>query len=88
MIEARAEWYDDLAVSAKQEASLGQIREVLPGYGDGFLVACLDAMGQSTELVIHQLLEGSLPGSFPTAVQSLASCIEGRIVIDYEHTYR
>ena len=37
------------------------IREVLPDYGAGFLAACLDAAGQDSERVLHQLLEGSLP---------------------------
>lgn len=37
------------------------MREVLPGYGEGFLAACLDAAGQDSERVMHQLLEGALP---------------------------
>jgi len=38
-----------------------QVREVLPGYGAGFVGACLDACGGDAERVVHQLLEGSLP---------------------------
>ena len=34
---------------------------MLPGYGDGFLAACLDAAGGRPESVIDQLLEGALP---------------------------
>ena len=34
---------------------------MLPGYGDGFLSACLDAAGGRPESVIDQLLEGALP---------------------------
>ena len=49
------------ARQAQQAARIGLIREVLPEYGEGFLAACLDAVGQDSERVIHQLLEGSLP---------------------------
>ena len=38
-----------------------QVREVLPGYGAGFIAACLDACGGDPERVVHQLLEGTLP---------------------------
>lgn len=41
--------------------SIAQILEVLPGYGRGFLAACLDASDDDPRQVIHQLLEGSLP---------------------------
>lgn len=34
---------------------------MLPGYGAGFISACLDACGGDPERVVHQLLEGSLP---------------------------
>lgn len=43
-----------------------QIHEVLPGYGDGFLAACLDSCGYNVERVIAQLLEGNLPGKGST----------------------
>lgn len=52
----------DLAGKEAQGRLLRQVQEVLPGYGDGFLAACLDAAGQDAERVIHQLLEGTLPG--------------------------
>ncbi len=52
---------DAAARRAQQAAKIGQIREVLPEYGEGFLAACLDAVGQDAERAIHQLLEGSLP---------------------------
>ena len=38
-----------------------QVREVLPGYGAGFIAACLDACGGDPERAVHQLLEGTLP---------------------------
>ena len=52
-----------LAGDKERAAMLQQIHEVLPGYGDGFLVACLDSCGYNAERVIAQLLEGTLPGT-------------------------
>ena len=55
---------------------MDQIQEVMPGYGEGFLIACLDAAGQNAERVIHQLLEGTLPGTqcpFPACFRPLPS---------------
>ena len=60
-MKARCSCADAAARQAQQAAKIGQIREVLPEYGEGFLAACLDAVGQDSERVIHQLLEGSLP---------------------------
>ncbi|KAG1673230.1 hypothetical protein FOA52_013110 [Chlamydomonas sp. UWO 241] len=39
---------------------LAQIREMLPGYGDGFLAACLHHYAMAPERVLNHLLEGSL----------------------------
>lgn len=39
-----------------------QVEEVLPGmYGAGFLAACLDELGDSSERVVDALLAGSIP---------------------------
>ncbi|KAK9841517.1 hypothetical protein WJX74_007126 [Apatococcus lobatus] len=40
---------------------ISQIGDVLPEYGTGFLVACLEHFDWSAEQVINSLLEGSLP---------------------------
>ena len=48
---------------AEKREQLAKIHEVLPGYGDGFLTACLHAAGGDSARVITQLLEGSLPGT-------------------------
>ena len=53
---------------AEKEQLLQQIHEVLPGYGDGFLLACLDACGYNSERVIAHLLEGNLPCTYIFAV--------------------
>lgn len=50
-----------LAGEAEKGGLLKQIHEVLPGYGDAFLLACLDSCGYKPERVIAQLLEGNLP---------------------------
>ena len=44
-----------------QEHNIGRILEVFPEYGRGFLAACLDDSRNDPEVVINQLLEGSLP---------------------------
>ncbi len=41
--------------------SLGQVKDLLPDYGDGFIAACLQQLGGSPERVLNALLEGSLP---------------------------
>ena len=69
-----------IAESAERDALLAQIHEVLPGYGKGFLAACLDAAGQDAERVIHQLLEGSLPGADLLSGLCTAICFGGRVV--------
>lgn len=40
---------------------ISQIGDVLPEYGTGYLVACLEHFEWSAERVINSLLEGSLP---------------------------
>lgn len=40
-----------------------QVRELLPDYGEGFVAACLDALGGSAERVLDALLEGSPPAA-------------------------
>ena len=46
---------------AQLQSRIAAVRDVLPHYGDGFVAACLDALGQDTELVMAALLDGSLP---------------------------
>ena len=40
---------------------IGQIKEVMPNFGDGFLAAALQHFSYNSEQVIHTLLEGDLP---------------------------
>ncbi|DBB14005.1 TPA: hypothetical protein ACH3X3_000976 [Trebouxia sp. C0006] len=40
---------------------IGQIKEVMPNFGDGFLAAALQHFSYNSERVIHTLLEGDLP---------------------------
>ncbi|KAL0032304.1 hypothetical protein WJX79_003738 [Trebouxia sp. C0005] len=40
---------------------IGQIKEVMPNFGDGFLAAALQHFSCNSEQVIHTLLEGNLP---------------------------
>ncbi|XP_047950010.1 activating signal cointegrator 1 complex subunit 2 isoform X2 [Salvia hispanica] len=42
------------------ESKISQIKELFPDYGRGFLVACLEAYNQDTEMVIQRILEGTL----------------------------
>ena len=41
-------------------SKVSSIQDVLPGYGAGFLAACLEEYGSNPESVIQHLLEGSL----------------------------
>lgn len=49
---------DDAAVLL---SLVSQVRELLPDFGEGFVAACLEAVGRSTERAINALLEGALP---------------------------
>ncbi|KAK9846540.1 hypothetical protein WJX81_006226 [Elliptochloris bilobata] len=49
------------AQAAAQAAAIAQVQDVLPGYGAGFIAACLGACGGDPERAVHQLLEGTLP---------------------------
>ena len=42
------------------ESKISQIRDLFPGYGKGFLAACLDVYDQHPEEVIQRILEGTL----------------------------
>ena len=46
---------------AEQASRIAAIKDLFPDYGEGFLAACLSALGQDPERVINALLEGSLP---------------------------
>ena len=46
---------------AEQASRVAAIKDLFPDYGEGFLAACLSALGQDPERVINALLEGSLP---------------------------
>ena len=48
---------------AQLQSRIAAVRDVLPDYGDGFVAACLNALGQDTERVIADLLDGSLPAA-------------------------
>jgi hypothetical protein len=38
-----------------------QVKELLPDLGDGFVAACLEALGPKPEEVVGRVLDGSLP---------------------------
>jgi hypothetical protein len=42
---------------------IAAVRDVLPDLGDGFVAACLAALGGEPERVVHAVLEGALPPS-------------------------
>lgn len=44
-----------------QASLVSQVRDLLPDYGEGYVAACLEALGNSTEMVISALLEGDTP---------------------------
>lgn len=46
--------------SGELESLLSHIRELLPDLGEGFLLACLEQYGYSSELVINNILEDRL----------------------------
>jgi activating signal cointegrator complex subunit 2 len=48
---------------AQLQSRIAAVRDVLPDYGDGFVAACLDALGQDAERVMAALLDGSLPAA-------------------------
>ena len=58
-------------ISAKTPL-IRQVEEVLPGmYGAGFLAACLDELGDSSERVVDALLAGSIPPALSDVSQQL-----------------
>lgn len=48
-------------LDALLRSKISQIQDVLPDFGEGFLAACLEALGGDAERVMNHLLEGSLP---------------------------
>lgn len=51
---------------------VASVKEILPDFGDGFVAACLHAMGNKVEAVVQALLEGSLPDSVSQLDSKLA----------------
>ena len=49
--------------SGELESLLTHIRELLPDLGEGFILACLEEYGYSSELVINNILEDRLSPS-------------------------
>ncbi|KAL7319497.1 hypothetical protein PS15m_002626 [Mucor circinelloides] len=49
--------------NVERTSKISQIHDLFPGFGDGFIEACLDANNDDVEVVIMQLLEDSLPAS-------------------------
>jgi len=45
------------------QSQIASVRDVLPDYGEGFVAAMLDALGQNSESVMAALLDGSLPAA-------------------------
>ena len=57
----KAACYAGGVADAEQASRIAAIKDLFPDYGEGFLAACLSALGQDPERVINALLEGSLP---------------------------
>ena len=51
---------------------IAAVRDVLPHLGDGFVMACLAALGNEPERVVAAVLEGALPGSLSTMDQTIS----------------
>ncbi|GAN03801.1 cue domain-containing protein [Mucor ambiguus] len=49
--------------NVERTSKISQIHDLFPGFGDGFIEACLDANNDDVEVVIMQLLEDALPAS-------------------------
>ncbi|MEW5300920.1 MAG: hypothetical protein WDW36_003812 [Sanguina aurantia] len=58
--------------SAQRALLVASVKEILPDYGDGFVAACLHAMGMKAEAVVQALLEGALPDSVAGLDSTLA----------------
>lgn len=58
--------------AAIMESKISQIKDLFPDYGQGFLVACLEAYNQNPEEVIQRILEGTLHDD----LQSLDTSLE------------
>ena len=53
-------------------SAIAAVRDVLPDLGDGFVAACLSALGGDAAQVVHALLEGSLPPAVAGLDRSLS----------------
>ena len=51
---------------------IAAVRDVLPHLGDGFVMACLAALGNEPERVVAAVLEGALPGSLSSMDQAMS----------------
>jgi activating signal cointegrator complex subunit 2 len=60
---------------------IASVRDILPDFGEGFVAACLAALGGDAERVMHALLEGSLP-------PSVAALERGMSLDAYQRTQR
>lgn len=66
------------------QSHITQIKDVLPGYGDGYLAACLQHFQYNSEQVIHALLEDAEPKELQgldvqmTMDQHLARQVKGK----------
>lgn len=48
-----------------------QVKDLLPDFGDGFVAACLQQLGNNPERVINALLEGNLPAQLASLDRQL-----------------
>ena len=54
---------DGSGVTAEERHKARDVSEMLPGLGEGFVIAVLRHYGMRTEVVVNALLEGTLPSS-------------------------
>lgn len=60
-------------VPPSAQAQVADLRELLPGYGDGFLTAALHYSNWSSEAAVNCLLEGQLPAALAALDPSLST---------------
>lgn len=60
------------ADSAKVQSMVSHVRELLPNYSEGFILACLNHFNYNEDQVVNCLLEEALPGELKSVSHNIS----------------